>query len=47
MENRIFTIGREGHININDPTVSKQHAEIEIIDGEVYLRDLESTNGTS
>ncbi len=46
MENRIFTIGREGQIKINDPTVSKRHAEIEIIDGEVYLRDLDSTNGT-
>ncbi len=46
MENRIFIIGREGHIKIDDPTVSKKHAEIKIIDGEVYLRDLNSTNGT-
>ena len=46
MENRSYIIGREGHIYINDPTVSKQHAEIQIISGEVYLRDLGSTNGT-
>ncbi len=46
MESRTYIIGREGHIYINDPTVSKQHAEIQIINGEVYLRDLGSTNGT-
>ena len=46
MENKTYIIGREGHIYINDPTVSKQHAEIQIREGEVYLRDLGSTNGT-
>lgn len=46
MESRTYIIGREGHIYINDPTVSKQHAELQIINGEVYLRDLGSTNGT-
>ena len=46
MESRTYVIGREGHIYINDPTVSKQHAEIQLINGEVYLRDLDSTNGT-
>lgn len=46
MESRTYVIGREGHIYINDPTVSKQHAEIQVINGEVYLRDLNSTNGT-
>ena len=46
MENRTYIIGREGHIYINHPTVSKRHAEIQIINGEVYLRDLGSTNGT-
>ena len=46
MESRTYIIGREGHIYINDPTVSKQHAEIQVINGEVYLRDLGSTNGT-
>ncbi len=46
MESKTYIIGREGHIYINDPTVSKQHAEIQVINGEVYLRDLDSTNGT-
>jgi len=46
MESRTYVIGREGHIYLNDPTVSKQHAEIQVINGEVYLRDLGSTNGT-
>jgi len=46
LASRTYIIGREGHIRIDDPAVSKRHAEIEIIDGEVYLRDLESTNGT-
>jgi predicted component of type VI protein secretion system len=46
MEKRTYIIGREGHIYINDPTVSKQHAEIQVINGEIYLRDLDSTNGT-
>ena len=46
IENRTYVIGREGHIYINDPTVSKQHAEIQVINGEIYLRDLASTNGT-
>ena len=46
MESRTYIIGREGHIFLNDKTVSKQHAEIQIMNGEIYLRDLESTNGT-
>ena len=46
MASRTYIIGREGHIRIDDPAVSKRHAEIEIINGEVYLRDLDSTNGT-
>jgi pSer/pThr/pTyr-binding forkhead associated (FHA) protein len=46
MEGRIFILGREGHIFIDSTTASKHHAEISIIDGEVYLRDLGSTNGT-
>ncbi len=31
---------------IEDPKVSRQHAEIRLVDGEVYLRDMGSTNGT-
>ncbi|MFT5657385.1 MAG: pSer/pThr/pTyr-binding forkhead associated (FHA) protein [Gammaproteobacteria bacterium] len=46
MESRTYIIGREGHIYINDPAVSKRHAEIQIINGEIFLRDLGSTNGT-
>jgi pSer/pThr/pTyr-binding forkhead associated (FHA) protein len=46
MEGRIFILGREGHIFIDSPTASKHHAEISIIDGEVYLRDMDSINGT-
>lgn len=45
MEGRSFILGREGHIFINDPSVSKEHAEIKIIDGRIRLRDLNSTNG--
>ena len=46
MDGLVFTIGREGHIQIDDSTVSKKHAEIKIIQGKIYLRDLNSTNGT-
>lgn len=46
VEGRTFVIGREGHIFINSNTASKRHAEIKIIDGRTYLRDLNSTNGT-
>jgi adenylate cyclase len=31
---------------IADPTVSRQHAEIEVVDGGILVRDLHSTNGT-
>ena len=46
MESHSYIIGREGHIYIDDPTVSKQHARIQIVNGEIYLSDLGSTNGT-
>ena len=46
IESRSYVIGREGHIYINDPSVSKQHAKIKINNGEIYLSDLGSTNGT-
>ncbi len=46
MEGRTYMIGREGHIYIDSPSVSKQHAEISITNGRIYLRDLNSTNGT-
>jgi pSer/pThr/pTyr-binding forkhead associated (FHA) protein len=46
MEGRTFIVGREGHIYIDSPSASKQHAEIRVINGRVFLRDLNSTNGT-
>ena len=46
MEGRTFILGREGHIYIDSVTASKHHAEIKIKRGKVYLRDLNSTNGT-
>lgn len=46
LEGRTYIIGRDGHIYIDSPVVSQQHAEIKIINGRVYLRDLNSTNGT-
>lgn len=46
MEGRTFILGREGHIYIDSPLASKHHAEVKIIDGKIYLRDLDSTNGT-
>ena len=46
LDGLVFTIGREGHIQLDDSTVSRIHAEIKIIQGRIYLRDLNSTNGT-
>ncbi len=41
-----YIIGRRGHICIDSPAVSKHHAAIIIKNGKIYLRDLNSTNGT-
>jgi hypothetical protein len=46
MEGRSYIVGREGHIHIDSPIVSKYHAELRIIKRRIYLRDLNSTNGT-
>jgi pSer/pThr/pTyr-binding forkhead associated (FHA) protein len=46
LEGRTYIIGRDGHIYIDSPTVSKLHAELRIINGRIYLKDLNSTNGT-
>lgn len=46
LEGRTFIVGREGHIYIDSPSVSKHHAQIKIINGKIHLRDLNSTNGT-
>ena len=45
-EGRRFIIGREGHVLIDDVSVSKEHAEISFDNGRIHLRDLGSTNGT-
>ncbi len=41
-----YIIGRRGRICIDSPAVSKHHAAIIIKNGRIYLRDLNSTNGT-
>lgn len=46
MEGRAYIIGRDGQIRIDDPSLSRGHAEIKFTDGKILLRDLESTNGT-
>ncbi len=46
IEGRAFTIGRDGHIRIDDPSLSRGHAELKFMDGKIRLRDLGSTNGT-
>lgn len=46
LEGRTFIIGRDGLIFVDSPLASQQHAEIKIINGRIYLRDLDSTNGT-
>ena len=48
-EQALIRIGKGGqnHLRLNDNTVSRQHAVIEVNEsGEILLRDLESTNGT-
>ncbi len=45
LEGRKFIIGREGHVYVSDPAASKEHAELEIVDGRILIRDLDSTNG--
>jgi pSer/pThr/pTyr-binding forkhead associated (FHA) protein len=47
LEGRTYILGRQGHIYLDSPTASKQHAEISIRGGKVFLRDLNSRNGIS
>ena len=47
LEGRTYILGRQGHIYLDSPTASKQHAEISIRDGKIFLRDLDSRNGIS
>lgn len=52
VDGHTYIIGREGevyiedHIYINSPSVSRRHAAMKIKNGRIYLRDLDSTNGT-
>ncbi len=46
MADKIFVIGRKGNICIDDDSVSKRHAELQLRGHEIYMRDLDSTNGT-
>lgn len=46
MENKTLIVGRNGDIRIDDMSVSKRHAEIQLRGHEIYMRDLGSTNGT-
>jgi len=52
IDGQTYIIGREGdiymegHIYIKSPTVSRRHAAMKIKNGRIYLRDLNSTNGT-
>jgi hypothetical protein len=45
LEGRSFILGRQGHILIASLAAGRQHAEISIREGKVYLRDLGSRNG--
>ncbi len=45
LEGQAYIVGREGHIYLGDPSISRHHAEIRFIDGKIRLRDLGSTNG--
>ena len=45
LEGRTFILGRQGHILITSSAASRQHAEIIIRKGQIYLRDLASKNG--
>lgn len=44
----ITNIGRkdDNHIIINDPFISSNHATVYIKDGKLFIKDLNSTNGT-
>ncbi len=47
---QVFAVGRAPKVNslqIDDPTVSAQHFKIVPKDGEFYIVDLETTNGTA
>ena len=43
-----LVVGRDPECDLflNDPTVTRRHASLDIIDGEVVITDLNSLNGT-
>lgn len=46
MENKTYVIGRRGNIQLFDKTTSARHAELVVLENQMYLTDLDSTNGT-
>jgi pSer/pThr/pTyr-binding forkhead associated (FHA) protein len=46
MENKTYIIGRQGNIRLFDKTTSSRHAELVVLNNQLYLTDLDSTNGT-
>jgi len=46
MENKTYIIGRHGTIQLFDKTTSSRHAELVVLNDQIYLTDLDSTNGT-
>lgn len=46
MENKTYIIGRRGNIELFDKTTSSRHAELVVLNDQMYLTDLNSTNGT-
>ncbi|MGR8921423.1 MAG: FHA domain-containing protein [Gammaproteobacteria bacterium] len=46
MGKRTYLIGRQGNVRLNDETVSRRHARLEVEGETLYLRDLDSRNGT-
>ncbi|MEJ2485074.1 MAG: FHA domain-containing protein [Anaerolineales bacterium] len=48
IESKVFTIGRnlDNNLVLNDPTVSRFHAEIRYIDSQFLLVDINSSSGT-
>ena len=45
-DGQTYIIGRRGHIRLGSPLVSKAHASIIFKNEKIYLRDLNSKNGT-
>lgn len=49
MDKQLVNIGRklDNHIVIHDPRVSRNHAQIRVVDGQFVIFDLNSTGGTT